>query len=164
MPLKKELFDMVIFDEASQMYIENAIPSIFRAKGVIVAGDDKQLRPSSTFSSRYIEEIDEEDEENRENLAALEQESLLDLARINYDNVHLTYHYRSQNEELISFSNYAFYEGTLQIAPNVSANSDYGLPIERIKVDDGMWINNQNIKEAEEVIDKVDKLIKCVYN
>lgn len=74
--------------------------------------------------------------------------------------MHLTYHYRSQSEELINFSNYAFYEGRLQIAPNVCADNDYGLPIERIKVDDGMWVNNENIKEAEKVIDLVDKLFK----
>ena len=151
MPLNRGLFDVVIFDEASQMYVENAIPSIFRSKKVIVAGDDKQLKPSSTFSARFIEDIDDENEEiNREKLAALEEESLLDLAKINYDKVHLTYNYRSQSEELINFSNYAFYDGRLQIAPNVSKSSEYGLPIERIKVENGRWINNENIERSKE--------------
>ena len=159
LPLKNGMFDIVIFDEASQMYIESAIPSIYRAKKVIVAGDDKQLRPSSTFSSRYVDEVDE-DEEDREKIAALEEESLLDLAKINYDSVHLTYHYRSQSEELINFSNYAFYDGKLKIAPNVNSNSDYGVPIERIKIDNGLWENNENIEEANEVVELVAKLFK----
>lgn len=159
LPLKKGMFDTVIFDEASQMYIENAIPSIYRAKKVIVAGDDKQLRPSSTFSSRYVDEV-EEDEEDREKKAALEEESLLDLAKINFDSVHLTYHYRSQSEELINFSNYAFYGGRLKIAPNVNSNSDYGVPIERIKIDNGLWENNENIEEANKVVELVAKLFK----
>ena len=159
LPLKKGMFDIVIFDEASQMYIESAIPSIYRAKKVIVAGDDKQLRPSSTFSSRYVDEV-EEDEEDREKIAALEEESLLDLAKINFDSVHLTYHYRSQSEELINFSNYAFYDGRLKIAPNVNSSSDYGVPIERIKIDNGLWENNENLEEANKVVELVAKLFK----
>ena len=159
LPLKKGMFDTVIFDEASQMYIESAIPSIYRANKVIVAGDDKQLRPSSTFSSRYVDEV-EDDEEDREKIAALEEESLLDLAKINFQSVHLTYHYRSQSEELINFSNYAFYGGRLKIAPNVNSNSDYGVPIERIKIDNGLWENNENIEEANKVVELVAKLFK----
>ena len=159
LPLKKGMFDLVIFDEASQMYIESAIPSIYRAKKVIVAGDDKQLRPSSTFSSRYVDEV-EEDEEDREKIAALEEESLLDLAKRNFDSLHLMYHYRSQSEELINFSNYAFYDGRLKIAPNVNSSSDYGLPIERIKIDNGLWENNENIEEANKVVELVAKLFK----
>lgn len=159
LPLKKGMFDTVIFDEASQMYIESAIPSIYRANKVIVAGDDKQLRPSSTFSSRYVDEV-EDDEEDREKIAALEEESLLDLAKINFQSVHLTYHYRSQSEELINFSNYAFYGGRLKIAPNVNSNSDYGVPIERIKIDNGLWENNENIEEANKVVELVAKIFK----
>ena len=159
LPLKKGMFDTVIFDEASQMYIESAIPSIYRANKVIVAGDDKQLRPSSTFSSRYVDEV-EDDEEDREKIAALEEESLLDLAKINFQSVHLTYHYRSQSEELINFSNYAFYGGRLKIAPNVNSNSDYGVPIERIKIANGLWENNENIEEANKVVELVAKLFK----
>lgn len=158
LPLKKGMFDVVIFDEASQMYIESSIPSIYRAKKVIVAGDDKQLKPSSTFSSRYVDEVEEE--EDRAKIAALEEESLLDLAKINFDSVHLTYHYRSQSEELINFSNYAFYGGRLKIAPNVNVSSDYGVPIERIKLENGLWENNENIEEANKVVELVAKLFK----
>lgn len=160
LPLQEGLFDIIIFDEASQMYIENAIPTIFRGKQVIIAGDDKQLRPNGTFNNRFI---DEEEEYEQETSAALEEESLLDLAKINFKGVHLNYHYRSSFEELINFSNYAFYEGRLKISPNVNTISDYGLPIERIMVD-GKWINRANIEEAEMVANIVEKLLmerKC---
>ena len=155
LPLKDGMFDMIIFDEASQMYIENAIPTIYRGNQVIVAGDDKQLRPNGTFSNRYV---DEDEDENEESRAALEEESLLDLAKINYDPVSLMYHYRSRYEELINFSNYAFYGGKLKISPNLSTGEE-DKPIERIKVD-GKWIDRQNIEEAEKIADLVYKILK----
>lgn len=156
LPLKEQMFDIVIFDEASQMYVENAIPTIFRGKQVIIAGDDKQLRPNGTFANRYVEE---DEEYEQDSLAALEEESLLDLAKINYNGVHLNYHYRSSSEELINFSNYAFYEGRLKISPNVNTVTEYGMPIERIMVE-GKWINRANIEEAEMVVNIVEKTLK----
>jgi very-short-patch-repair endonuclease len=155
-PLKEKMFDVVIFDEASQMYVENSIPTIFRGKQVVIAGDDKQLRPSSTFTSRLNNEDDEMD---MDNAAAMEEESLLDLAKVNYDSVHLNYHYRSEYDELINFSNYAFYGGSLQVSPNLRTSSEYGSPIERRMVN-GRWINRSNQKEAEETVNIVAKLFK----
>jgi superfamily I DNA and/or RNA helicase/very-short-patch-repair endonuclease len=158
LPLKEEMFDIIIFDEASQMYVENAIPTIFRGKRVIIAGDDKQLRPNGTFSNRFVD-FDEEEDYEEDSTAALEEESLLDLAKINYNGVHLNYHYRSSFEELINFSNYAFYEGRLKISPNVNTQSEYGVPIQRVMVD-GKWINRANIEEAEMVVNMVEKILK----
>lgn len=155
-PLNEKMFDIVIFDEASQMYVENSIPTIFRGKQVVIAGDDKQLRPTSTFNSRFN---GDEDDEEAENAAAIEEESLLDLAKVNYDSVHLNYHYRSEYDELINFSNYAFYGATLQVSPNLKTQSDYGSPIERRMVD-GRWINRCNQREAEETVDIVAKLFR----
>lgn len=154
LPLKEGLFDIVIFDEASQMYIESAIPSIFRGKQVIIAGDDKQLRPNGLFKNRYIDDEDIEEESS----AALEEESLLDLAKVNYDSVYLTYHYRSRYLELINFSNYAFYGGRLKIAPNLNSSNDYKA-IERVMTS-GTWINKSNIEEAEMVSNLVEKIMK----
>ncbi|SHH95607.1 AAA domain-containing protein [Clostridium grantii] len=156
LPLKEEFFDIVIFDEASQMYVENAIPTIFRGKQVIIAGDDKQLRPNGTFANRFVEEDEEYQEEMS---AALEEESVLDLAKINYKGINLSYHYRSSFEELINFSNYAFYEGRLNISPNVNINSDCGGPIERIKVE-GKWTNRANIEEAQIIVENVERILK----
>lgn len=89
------------------MYVEKGIPSIYRAKKVVIAGDPKQLRPSSLGFGR----IDNEDELFEEEIlqdVSLDAKSLLDLARYKYKETLLNYHYRSNYEELISFSNYAF--------------------------------------------------------
>ena len=115
------MFDIVIFDEASQVFIESTIPTIYRGKSIVVAGDDKQLRPSATFMKRYLG-ADPETIDDYSVQAALEVESLLDLAVSRYESANLTYHYRSRHSELIDFSNSAFYSSNLQIAPNISKN------------------------------------------
>lgn len=156
-PLKLGLFDLVIFDEASQMYIEKGIPSIIRAKKVVVAGDHKQLRPSSLGRGRI--DIDEDLlEGDAEIPAALEEESLLDLARFKYQNILLNFHYRSKYEELIAFSNYAFYKGRLYVSPNASKPDKP--PIEFITVKDARWINRSNVQEAKEVVRLLKKFFE----
>ena len=155
-PLQHGIFDIVIFDEASQMFVEKGIPSIYRANKVVIAGDTKQLRPTKLFTGRFEENPDElsEDEESNE---ALEEPSLLDLAKYKYKDVMLQYHYRSKYEELIAFSNHAFYDGKLIVSPNVATPETS--PIEVHKIEDGMWINTANRKEAEVCV----KLIKQIF-
>ena len=156
MPLQEGLFDLVLFDEASQVFIENTIPTIYRSKNIAVAGDAKQLRPTALFMRRYMgSDIDDQDFNTQ---AALEVESLLDLATSRYNSVNLNYHYRSQNEELITFSNYAFYDCRLQVAPNLSRNLG-SKPIERIKVH-GQWIDRKNRAEAAEVVRLLRRIMK----
>ncbi len=150
LPLTKNLFDLVIFDEASQVFIESTIPAIYRGKNIVVAGDAKQLRPSTTFMKRYLGG-DPENQEDYSVQAALEVESLLDLAVARYSSANLTYHYRSKNQELIDFSNHAFYDTSLQIAPNISKNSK-SRPIERYKVN-GKWIDRKNVAEAKKIVE-----------
>ncbi len=157
LPLEKNMFDVVIFDEASQVFIESTIPTIYRGKNIVVAGDSKQLRPSATFMKRYMG-MDSEETEDYSLQAALEVESLLDLAVARYDSANLTYHYRSRSEELINFSNYAFYSGKLQIAPNISANKK-SRPIERYKID-GRWVGRTNPAEAEKIVDILSDIFK----
>lgn len=160
-PLKKNMFDIILFDEASQVFIENTLPTIYRGKFIVVAGDSKQLRPTSTFIKRYMGN-DSEEEIDLATQAALEVESLLDLATSRYHSTNLTYHYRSRSEELINFSNYAFYDGKLQIAPNTTKNIGQK-PIERIKVS-GLWIGRKNQEEANAVVALLKKLIKNKKN
>ncbi len=148
LPLEMGIFDLLIFDEASQMYVEKGVPSIYRAKKVVVAGDHKQLRPSSLGVGRIDYESDEDDEGD-EVSAALEEESLLDLARSRYDSILLNFHYRSRYEELIAFSNYAFYGGRLYVSPNVEEPERP--PIEVFRVD-GLWENKSNMAEARKVV------------
>lgn len=148
LPLEMGIFDMLIFDEASQMYVEKGIPSIYRAKKVVVAGDHKQLRPSSLGMGRIEYESDEEDLDDVVS-AALEEESLLDLARARYDSILLNFHYRSKYEELIAFSNYAFYGGRLYVSPNVVEPPKP--PIEVFRVN-GLWEDKSNRAEAEKIV------------
>ncbi len=149
LPQQNGLFDLLIFDEASQLYIEKSIPSIIRAKKVVIAGDHKQLRPSSLGDGR-IELNEDLLDEDAEISAALEEESLLDLARFRYPDILLNTHYRSKYEELIDFSNYAFYKGRLFVAPNTDMPEKP--PIEVHLVDGAVWTNRANRKEAEQIV------------
>ena len=157
LPLEKNLFDIVLFDEASQVFIESTLPTIYRGKNIVVAGDAKQLRPSSTFMKRYLG-ADPELEDDLSLQAALEVESLLDLAISRYTSANLTYHYRSRHSELIDFSNSAFYGSTLQVSPNISKNKKLR-PIERYKVS-GKWIDRTNPVEAKQVVDIIRDIFK----
>ncbi len=161
LPLEKNMFDLVIFDEASQVFIESTIPTIYRGKNIVVAGDSKQLRPSATFMKRYMGA----DPENQDDLAlqaALEVDSLLDLAVARYESANLNYHYRSRFEELISFSNSAFYSSSLNVAPNTSQNIK-DPPIVRYLVE-GKWCDRTNPAEAEKVVDLLFDIFKTRKN
>ncbi len=157
LPLTKNLFDIVIFDEASQVFIESTIPTIYRGKNIVVAGDAKQLRPSATFMKRYLG-ADPDTVEDLSVAAALEVESLLDLAVARYNSANLTYHYRSRHQELIDFSNCAFYSSKLQIAPNIFVGKELR-PIERYKVD-GKWVDRKNREEAQKIVELLKDIFK----
>ena len=161
LPLVKNLFDLVLFDEASQVFIENTLPAIYRGKNIVVAGDSKQLRPTATFMKRYLGS-DLDDELDYSTQAALEVESLLDLAMTRFKSANLTYHYRSKNEELINFSNQSFYDGKLQVSPNTCKNTSQK-PIQRIKVN-GFWLNRSNKEEAKAVVDILKKIFSTRKN
>ena len=104
-------FDYVIFDEASQILPEDAIPGILRGKYVIVAGDNKQLPPTGFFASG----IDDDENES----AAAGFESLLDMMLPFARSFHLNWHYRSRDEALIAFSNHWMYDDKLVTFPGV---------------------------------------------
>lgn len=160
-PLKPGLFDVVIFDEASQLYIEKAIPAIYRAKQVVIAGDSKQLRPSSLGFGRFgYDELLEDD--YIDTTAALDEESLLDLARFKFSAKTLNFHYRSLFEEIINFSNSAFYKNELIVSPNAKLPK---LPsLSRIKVEYGRWINRQNEAEADRVVVLIQDILTTREN
>jgi len=144
-PLKEGLFDLVIFDEASQCTVESGIPAVYRAKQLIVAGDEKQLPPYNMFQSSVVNDDDEEEQYDTDDSV-----SLLNLAKRRFPEKILQWHYRSKFEELINFSNHAFYNGHVQIAPNV-------VPLRRPpamewKKVEGRWINQCNEVEAIEVV------------
>ncbi len=107
-------FDVVIFDEASQVPPEDAVPAITRARRVVVAGDAKQLPPTSFFADRTSGDEEEGDPEGVD-LGGFE--SLLDLAEASFPKVSLDWHYRSRDESLIAFSNHQIYGGRLITFP-----------------------------------------------
>lgn len=119
LPLDRELFDVVIFDEASQVTLESAAPTLFRASQVIIVGDEMQLPPTSFFESQSDGEDDELrfEEEGETHEYSLAADSLLNHAGRNLASTMLSWHYRSRNETLISFSNWRFYHGRLLTVP-----------------------------------------------
>lgn len=156
-PLTEELFDLVIFDEASQCTVENGLPSIYRAKQVIVAGDEMQLPPSNMFMSTI------ESDEDGEDFSSNDSPSLLNLAKRRFDEKTLQWHYRSKYEELINYSNHAFYNGAIQISPNVQPYKEPPA-IQWIKVDNGRWIDRANEVEALKVVEVLKELLVAKQN
>ncbi|MCL2447684.1 MAG: DUF4011 domain-containing protein [Polyangiaceae bacterium] len=119
LPLSTDDFDVVIFDEASQIPLENAVPAIHRANQCIVVGDDKQLPPTDFFgSSPADDEAAVTFAERGENVSFdLEVDSLLAHAARTLPSTMLGWHYRSRDESLIQFSNHVFYDGKLATIP-----------------------------------------------
>jgi very-short-patch-repair endonuclease len=108
------IFDYVIFDEASQVLPEDAIPAILRGKHVIVAGDSKQLPPTTFFAAA--------EEEDDSDIDATGYESLLDMMIPFVRGFHLNWHYRSRDESLIAFSNHQMYDDRLVTFPGSGTN------------------------------------------
>jgi superfamily I DNA and/or RNA helicase len=119
LPLDPDLFDVVIFDEASQIPMEEAIPAIYRSHQVIIVGDEMQLPPTTFFASSCGEENSVVVEEEGERVELdLDSDSLLTQSAQNLPSTLLAWHYRSRYEALISFSNAAFYSGNLFTIPD----------------------------------------------
>ncbi|MEM5018413.1 AAA domain-containing protein [Metabacillus indicus] len=153
-PLTEGLFDVVIFDEASQLTVESGMPSVYRGKQIVVAGDEKQLPPSNMFRAGYADDDDEEEMK----FDTDESVSLLNLAKRRFPEKILQWHYRSKYEELINFSNHAFYNGFVQIAPNVTPFKEP--PAILWKKANGRWLNQSNEIEALEVAAQLKHLLQ----
>ena len=145
----ERLFDLVIFDEASQCFTERGIPAMFRGNQLVVAGDNQQLRPNDLYKARW-DEIEEED-------IALEVDSLLELSEQYLMNIQLKGHYRSKKPELIAFSNTHFYKNALRLLPDRELVNKHVPAIAYMKLD-GIWENNTNRIEAEKVIELIKTL------
>jgi very-short-patch-repair endonuclease len=120
LPVSK-LFDVVIFDEASQVVPADAIPSIMRGHQIVVAGDDRQLPPTNFF--RQVGDAPDEDEgdDSSDSLVSFGAgfESVLDALRPLLPTAPLAWHYRSRDERLVAFSNTRIYGGSLTTFPGV---------------------------------------------
>lgn len=147
-------FDLVVFDEASQVHTEDAIGAIMRGKQVIIVGDTKQLPPTSFFAtSLNDEDFDVDDEEDINDSYAGAYESILDESVAILPERSLRWHYRSRDEHLIAFSNIKIYNGSLITFPSsIEKAPDVG--VEYVYVADGIYDRGgkkNNMIEAKRV-------------
>lgn len=150
----QEPFDLMIMDEASQIFPEDSLGAIARAKQVVIVGDPNQLPPTSFFSGSS--KIDEDEEET----IATTAESILDLSLRVYPNVkRLKWHYRSQHESLISFSNHHFYDSELMIFPSPSKDASQ-VGISRKFISNGFFKNQQNTNEAVSLANNIVEFLQ----
>ena len=149
-------FDVVIFDEASQVRPHDAICAIYRGSQLVVAGDQKQLPPTNFFERLGNEDESEDDElETNSN----DYESILDMcATLRLPRQRLKWHYRSKRESLIAFSNQHFYGGELVTFPSVR-DVDGSSGVEFCFVENGRWAGGSgaglNQAEAEQIAEAV---------
>lgn len=144
--LTQDKFDLVVFDEASQMPTSEAVGAIARGKALIVVGDPKQMPPTSFFSSTNVDE---------EEAAIDDMESILEDCRtLEMPSLQLNWHYRSRHESLIAFSNNEYYDGSLITFPSVD---DHTTKVKYVPVD-GYYDKGgkrSNRKEAEAIVNEI---------
>lgn len=147
LPPDQALFDVVIFDEASQITTWDAVGAIARARQTVIVGDPKQLPPTNFFG-RNEEEDDVADHEK-------DLESILDEARSAGIPVRdLRWHYRSRSESLIAFSNHHYYQNRLVTFPSVAVEDR---AVQLRKVPNGVYDRGKsrtNRIEAQVVADE----------
>ena len=141
-------FDMVVFDEASQIPVWDAIGVIARAKQCVIVGDPRQMPPTSFFQKAEGAEDEEADED---------LESILDeCLAAGLSSAYLGWHYRSRHESLIAFSNHNYYDDRLCTFP--AAKSSPRLGVVSRYVEGGVYdakASRTNRAEAEALVDYI---------
>lgn len=158
---RQPVFDVIVFDEASQCRLEEALPVLTRGRRIVIAGDPKQLPPTRFFESAFVESetADAESEQDLFEQQQGETEDLLAAAlNIEVQQCYLDVHYRSRNEALIGFSNKSFYQDRLQPIPGHPSNRATASPIRLIRAE-GVYEKRGNVKEAQIVCDLVAELL-----
>ncbi|MCX4388824.1 AAA domain-containing protein [Micromonospora peucetia] len=148
-------FDMVIFDEASQIEPHDAVASIMRGAQLVVAGDPKQL-PPTPFFRRLVQQAPAGEDDDLGDESLEDYESVLDvLGGLISDRYRLTWHYRSRDERLIAFSNVEIYDRSLVTFPGVQVDS----PL-RLETVDGRVAPGQSGSSTEEVNRAVELILE----
>ncbi|HEX8439541.1 MAG TPA: AAA domain-containing protein [Archangium sp.] len=159
---RRELFDVVIFDESSQCRLEEALPVLTRAKRVVIAGDPKQLPPTRFFESAVVQSQEETEAEGEQGLFEEQQAEVEDLLgaalNLEIDQCYLDVHYRSRNADLIGFSNEHFYDSRLQAIPGHPSNRVEHAPL-RLVHTGGRYEKRVNEVEARAVAALVKELL-----
>jgi superfamily I DNA and/or RNA helicase len=151
-------FDLVIFDEASQVFTEDAVGAIYRGSQLVIAGDEKQLPPTDFFKS--LDSDDDTDEDQIDETSS-DFESVLNQcgAVPGIPDLFLRWHYRSRHESLIAFSNHHFYNNRLVTFPSAQYKHE-SLGVKFIHVQDGIYDRGgkrDNKREAEVIAAQVLK-------
>ncbi len=159
LPANQIQFDVVIFDEASQIATWDAIGAIARGKQTIIVGDPKQLPPTNFFGRTDSDEDDPDLEDHEKDL-----ESILDEAKASgLPTLQLNWHYRSRHESLIAFSNWNYYDNKLVTFP-AAESADRGVSLRYVKgafYDRGK--SRTNRQEAETIVaDAVERMKRCL--
>ena len=122
------MFDIIIFDEASQVRPEDALGALMRGKQLVVMGDSRQLPPTTFFDSIGSSDAEEDEDEESHFAAITDMESLLHVCKQVFPSRRLSWHYRSRHESLIAVSNAEFYDGGLMVFPSPKhETTDFGL-------------------------------------
>ena len=144
-------FDLIVFDEASQMPTYEAIGAIARGKNIVIVGDPKQMPPTSFFSVNSVDE---------DNIEMEDLESILDdCLALSIPSKHLLWHYRSKHESLIAFSNSEYYDNKLLTFPSPDSieSKVHFVPVQGF-YDKGK--SRQNKFEAQAVIDEIARRLR----
>ncbi|MCO5231171.1 MAG: AAA domain-containing protein [Chitinophagales bacterium] len=148
LPLQKDLFDIIILDEASQLRIEDTYAVLHRARYHVISGDEHQMPPSSYFSADVDLQEDTEELEEEIDIFLAQSSSLLEFASdAGYEMTYLDFHYRSQHPDLIAFSNASVYQSRL--IPMPAKKSYQSIHFHTVN---GIYSNRSNIEEAQEVV------------
>ena len=180
LPLSMNYFDVVIFDEASQITLEEGLPPIYRSTQSIIVGDEMQMPPSNFFGSASNNKDDlwQEDENENENFS-LDADSFLTQGARKFPSIMLGWHYRSKHEALIGFSNASFYQNQLLTIPDVKDHQTegedivvtdvneaennvqfiYEKPISYHYLSKAVYENRTNEKEAQYIAQLIKKIL-----
>jgi hypothetical protein len=156
------LFDLVIFDEASQCRLEDALPVLLRGKRLLIAGDPHQLPPTRFFESAAAPSDADEASTEQELFAQVQAstEDLLSSAlNLSVHPQYLEVHYRSSNEELIQFSNHHFYRSRLQTIPGHPKRRSI-VPAVVLDQVPGIYDQRRNVIESARVVQIVHDLLR----
>lgn len=155
------VFDLLVVDEASQMRPEYAVSSILRGDQFVVVGDTNQLPPTDVFSVSTDSDDDGFNDDGSPETMSVNTESILDLANERFRNRRrLKWHYRSQHESLIQFSNRQFYDRDLVVFPSPTTDDDL-LGVKHRFVEGATYEASINQKEAEAVIEEAFGLMRA---
>lgn len=157
-------FDIVIFDEASQVRVDQAMGALGRGRSAIIVGDSKQMPPTSFGMSTGGSDEDfdyDSDESNGDSFESLES-ILSEADESGLPKLWLTWHYRSRDESLIDFSNGQYYEGRLASLPTPGGDTGVGVEIRNVH---GLFnrekgkLHRTNMVEAEAIVEEITNLV-----